>query len=63
MARVRCPVRRLARRRRKSCCQRLGCFPSRVVLLLAVGVVGFIIADFVDVRGMCETCLCFFLLL
>ena len=45
------------------CCQRLGCFPSRVVLLLAVGVVGFIIADFVDVRGMCETCLCFFLLL
>ena len=40
-----------------------GCFPSRVVLLLAVGVVGFIIADFVDVRGVCETCRWFSLLL
>ena len=63
MAPVLCPLCRLARRRRKSCCQRLGCFPSRVVLLLAVGVVRFIIADFVDVRGVCETCPWFSLLL
>ena len=55
-------VRLLARRRGWGCCLRRDCFllarwglegVGRLVHQIAVGVVGFVVCDFVDVRGVC----------